>query len=277
VTDQGWNAPVPLQSPRNFLVHRSLIGQMVAREIVGRYKGSVLGLTWSILHPILMLAVYTFVFSVVMRARWNAPSADDSRTQFALLLFAGMIVHSFFSEVLTRAPGLIVGNVNYVKKVVFPLEILPVVTTLVALFHVVVSLSVLLLAFALFNHHLHWTAALAPLVLLPLLLVNLGVGWMLASLGVYSRDLGQVVGLASTVLLFLSPVFYPVSSLPAAVQPWMLINPLTFIIEQMRAVVIWGQAPDWAGLGLYAVLSALFAWAGFLWFQKTRRGFADVI
>ena len=274
---QGWNDTAPQHSLRNFLVHRSLIGQMAVREIIGRYKGSVLGLTWSIVHPILMLSVYTFVFSVVMRARWNAPAADDSRTQFALLLFAGMIVHSFFSEVVNRTPGLIVGNVNFVKKVVFPLEILPVITSVVALFHAMVSLAVLLLAYALFNHHLHWTALLAPLVLFPLLLVNLGVGWMLASLGVYSRDIGQIVGLVTTVLLFLSPVFYPVSSLPAAVQPWMVINPLTFIIEQMRAVLIWGHAPDWPGLAVYAILSALFAWAGYLWFQKTRKGFADVI
>lgn len=273
----GWNDAAPRHSLRNFLVHRSLIGQMAVREIIGRYKGSVLGLTWSIVHPILMLSVYTFVFSVVMRARWNAPSADDSRTQFALLLFAGMIVHSFFSEVMNRAPGLIVGNVNFVKKVVFPLEILPVITSLVALFHALVSLIVLLLVYAVFNQHLHWTAVLAPLVLFPLLLINLGVGWMLASLGVYSRDLGQIVGLVTTVLLFLSPVFYPVSSLPAAVQPWMVINPLTFIIEQMRAVLIWGHVPDWSGLAVYAILSALFAWAGYLWFQKTRKGFADVI
>lgn len=260
-----------------FYQHRSLIAQLAAREIAGRYKGSVLGLTWSIVHPILMLSVYTFVFSVVMKARWNVAAAEESRTQFALVLFAGMIVHSFFSEVLNRAPGLIVGNVNYVKKVVFPLEILPAVTTVVALFHAGVSLAVLLLAFLLFNHSLQWTAVLAPLVLLPLVLLALGCAWFLSSLGVFSRDVGQLMGFLSTLLLFLSPVFYPVASLPPLLQPWMLLNPLTFIIEQMRAVVIWGQSPNWLGLLVYCAASALFAWLGYLWFQKTRKGFADVI
>lgn len=272
-----WNDRERKSGLRSFVEHRSLIAQLALRDLSGRYKGSLLGLTWSVVHPILMLTVYTFVFSVVLRARWTESSGDDSRTQFALLLFTGMIVHALLAEVLTRSPGLIVGNVNFVKKIVFPLEILPVVSCLVALFHAFISLAVLLLAYLLLNQHLHPTALLAPLVLAPLLLVNLGVGWMLSSLGVYSRDVGQVVGLASTVLLFLSPVFYPVSALPQAVRPWMAINPLTFIIEETRAVVIWGRWPDWQGLGVYTCVAGLFAAAGYLWFQKTRKGFADVI
>lgn len=250
---------------------------MTWREIVGRYKGSAMGLLWSFLNPVLMLSVYTFVFSVVFKTRWGTGDVEQSKTLFATLLFSGMIVHGLFAELVNRAPLLIVNNVNYVKKVVFPLETLPVVTLGGAIFHSAVSLLVLLIAFAIFNGFVHWTVCFLPLVLLPLVIVCLGIGWILASLGVFLRDIGQTTALLTTVLLFLSPVFYPVSSLPASVQKWMLLNPLTFIIEQAREVLVWGHLPNWLGLAGYTAASVLVAWAGFFWFQKTRRGFADVL
>lgn len=259
--------------------HRALIVQMSRRDVIGRYKGSVMGLLWSFLNPLLMLSVYTFFFAVVFKSRWGvaAPGTEESKTQFAVILFAGMIVHSLFAEVLNRAPSLILSNANYVKKVVFPLEILPVISMLAALFHSAVSSAVLLLVFVLFNGYLHWTAIFLPLVIFPLVVLTMGLAWMLASIGVYVRDVGQTIGLAMTVLMFLSPVFFPVSSLPARLQPWMQANPLTFIIEQTRAVLIWGKLPHFAGLGLYLLLASVIAWAGFAWFQKTRKGFADVL
>ncbi|MBK6618478.1 MAG: ABC transporter permease [Nitrosomonas sp.] len=256
--------------------NRRLIEQMIRREVVGRYKGSVMGLTWSFFNPVLMLTVYTFVFSVVFKARWGIGD-EESKTQFAVVLFVGMIVHGLFSEVLNRAPGLILSNVNYVKKVVFPLEILPAISMGAALFHSLVSLGVLLIAFVLFNGYLHWTAVFTPLVLLPLIILTLGLAWILASLGVFLRDVGQAIGIVTTVMLFLAPVFYPVTALPEAIQPWLMANPLTFIIEQARAVLIWGKLPDWTGLGIYTAIAIVVAWAGYAWFQKTRKGFADVL
>lgn len=264
---------------RSLWGNRVLISQMSRREVIGRYKGSVMGLLWSFLNPLFMLVVYTFFFSVVFKSRWAAAPAgtEESKTLFAVLLFVGMIVHSLFAEVLNRAPNLILGNVNYVKKVVFPLEVLPVISMGTALFHSLVSISVLLLVFFVTNGYLHWTLVFLPFILLPLVIVTVGLAWILASFGVFVRDVGQSIGLGMTVMLFLSPVFYPVSALPESMRPWMLANPLTFIIEQARAVLIWGQLPNWSGLLLYTLVASFVAWLGYVWFQKTRKGFADVL
>jgi len=256
--------------------NRQLILQMTKREVVGRYKGSVMGLAWSFFNPVFMLAVYTFVFSVIFKSRWGVGS-EESKTQFAVVLFVGMIVNGLFAEVLNRAPTLILSNVNYVKKVVFPLEILPVIAMGAALFHCIISLGVLLAAFALFNGYLHWTVVFTPLVLLPLVILTTGLAWMLASLGAFMRDVGQTISIITLILMFLAPVFYPVTAVPEGFRPWLMANPLTFIIEQAREVLIWGRVPDWTGLGAYTVVAMAIAWAGYAWFQKTRKGFADVL
>ena len=273
------HSPPPTTLPslaRSLWRNRQLIARMTQREVLGRYRGSLLGLLWSFLNPVFMLAVYTFVFTVAFRARWGL-GAEETKIQFALVLFVGLIVHGLFAEVLNRSPSLILGNVNFVKKVVFPLEILPAVTMGAALFHSLISLLVLLAAFAFLNGHLYWTTLFIPLVLLPLAVLTLGLAWMLASLGVYIRDVGQTIGVLTTVALFISPVFYSVTALPERFRPWMMANPLTFIIEQAREVLIWGHLPDWAGLGLYMLVATTVAWAGYAWFQKTRKGFADVL
>jgi lipopolysaccharide transport system permease protein len=257
--------------------NRLLIAQMTKREIVGRYKGSVLGLAWSFFNPVFMLVVYTFVFSEIFKSRWGGIGGDDSKTQFAVVLFVGMIVLSLFSEVVNRAPGLILANVNYVKKVVFPIEILPIVITAAALFHSLISLSVLLGAFLLFNGYLNWTAIFIPLVLLPLIILITGIAWILSSIGVFLRDIGQTIAILTTILMFLSPVFYPVTAVPERFRPFIMANPLTFIIEQSREVLIWGHFPDWIGLGIYNLVALVITWCGYIWFQKTRKGFADVL
>ncbi|HEY8036063.1 MAG TPA: ABC transporter permease [Methylobacter sp.] len=257
--------------------NRQLIMQMTKREVVGRYKGSVMGLAWSFFNPVFMLTVYTFVFSEIFKSRWGGIGGDDSKTQFAVVLFVGMIVLSLFSEVLNRAPGLILSNVNYVKKVVFPIEILPVIAMGGALFHSLISLGVLLAAFTLFNGYLHWTVIFIPLVLLPLVILTTGLAWMLASLGVFLRDVGQTIGIITTVLMFLSPVFYPVTAVPERFRPFIMANPLTFIIEQAREVLIWGHTPNWTGLAGYTLAAVIVVWIGYAWFQKTRKGFADVL
>lgn len=256
--------------------HRHLIYQMVKRDISGRYRGSFIGLFWSVINPILMLSVYTLVFSVVFKARWGG-MVTESRSDFAVILFVGLIIHSLFAETLSRASFLIISNVNYVKKVIFPLEILSIVSVCGVLFHTIISMLVLSIAFFCFNGYLHWTLIFTPLVIMPLVFVILGVSWFLASIGVYVRDVGQTITLLMTIAMFLSPVFYPISSLPEKVRPLILINPITFIIEQARAVLIFGHYPDFYGLACYTIIALLIMWVGYVWFQKTRKGFADVL
>jgi len=267
--------------PTNFLQmfsslwrHRDLVWVMTRREVVGRYRGSFLGLLWSFFNPLLLLAVYTFVFSVVFEARWGVAVAG--RGQFAVILFAGLIVHGLFSEAIARAPALVPANVNFVKKVVFPLEILPWVSMGATLFHGLMSLLVLFI-FILLGGGLHWTFMLIPVVLLPLVLFAMGLSWLLASLGVFIRDIGQAMGLVTTLLLFLCPIFYPLSAIPEKFRPLVYLNPLTFPVEQARAVLVFGEPPSWIGLGVYLAAGLGVAWMGFWWFQKTRKGFADVL
>lgn len=269
-----------LTSPKKFVAsfwqNRQLIMQMTKREILGRYKGSIMGLAWSFFNPVLMLAVYTFFFSVVFKSRWGT-EADNSKVSFAVILFVGMLVHSFFSEVINRAPTLILSNINYVKKVVFPLETLPFITVGSALFHSAIGLFVLLLIQLAISQNLPWTAVFFPAILLPLILGSLGFAWFLAAFGVYARDIGQITGVFTSVLMFLSPVFYPVSTLQPAYQIYLKLNPLTFIIEEARNSLIYGIPPSWTGWCVAMAAGGLTAWLGFWFFQKTRKGFADVL
>lgn len=265
----------PKEMVSSFWRNRSLIRALVQREVVGRYRGSFMGILWSFFNPVFMLIVYTFVFSVVFKARWSGGS--DSKTEFALILFAGLIVFNLFAECFNRSPTLILSNANYVKKVVFPLEILPWITVGSALFHMIISLAVWMLAYLILFGTPHLSVLLFPLIILPLLLLIMGLTWALASLGVYLRDVAQFIGILTTVLMFLSPIFYPASALPEKYQHLLMLNPLTPAIEYARDVLFWGKLPDFTVLGFYLVGSALIAWLGFVWFQKTRKGFADVI
>ncbi len=266
----------PLLLVQGLWQNKHLIGQMTKRDIAIRYRGSVFGIAWSFVTPILMLVVYTFVFSVVFGARWGT-SSSESQTDFAIILFVGMIVYGFFAEVVNKSPTLIIANVNYVKKVVFPLEILPVISIGATLFHSFISGLVLIVALLFTKGEVQLTAVFFPLIFLPLVIWTLGVVWFVAALGVFIRDLGQAVVLLTTAIMFLSPVFYPVSALPENFQKLLYYNPLTFVIEQSRAVIIFGQFPDWNGLAVYALVSLFVAWCGFCCFQRVRQGFADVL
>jgi len=265
----------PFEMFASFWRNRSLIKASATREVLGRYRGSVLGILWSFFNPLFMLSVYTFVFSSVFKARWN--SGSDSKTEFALVLFAGLIVFNLFAECLNRAPGLILSNVNYVKKVVFPLEILPCVALSSALFHGAISLLVWLAAYAVFVGVPHATALYLPLVILPFVLLIMGLTWALASLGVYLRDVSQFIGIVTTSMMFLSPIFYPASALPENYRFLLYLNPLTPVIEQTRDVLFWGTTPDFGMIGIYLLITTTISWLGFVWFQKTRKGFADVL
>jgi len=261
---------------RAFIRHRDLIWQMTKRDIIGRYRGSMAGLLWSFFNPVLMLSIYTFVFAGVFKARWGTGTAD-SQVDFAVVLFAGLLVHNMFAECVNRAPALVVAQPSLVKKVVFPLEILPWVAVMSALFHTFAGLLVLLAMSLLGSLHLSPTVLLFPVVLAPFVLCTLGFVWFLASTGVFLRDLSQGIGVVTTALLFLSPVFYASSALGEPYRTFLKLNPLSFIVEQSREVLIWGRSPDWAGLAVYLLVSLVIARGGYWWFQKTRRGFADVL
>lgn len=266
-------------SPKEMLAslwrHSELIKASAKREVLGRYRGSAMGLLWSFFNPVFMLAVYTFVFSVVFKARWSG--GGESKTEFALVLFSGLIFFNLFAECINRAPGLVLSNANYVKKVVFPLEILPFVGLLSSLFHSAISLGVWLFAYLVLFGIPHSTALYLPLILLPFILFIMGLSWALASLGVYLRDVAQFIGLITTVLMFLSPIFYPATALPEAYRHLLYLNPLTPVIEQTRAVLYFGVSPDFSMLVVYWTATFIIAWLGFAWFQKTRKGFADVL
>lgn len=252
---------------------------MIKREIFARYRGSFLGLLWTLINPVLMLSIYTFVFGVVFKVRLEPQNGHlhDDQFAFAMLLFTGLILFNLFSECLSRAPGLILANVNYVKKVIFPLEILPLVSLGSALFHAGISFLVLFVSLLIMEHPIAWTIIFLPIILLPLILFTVGLSWILASLGVFVRDTGQLISLFLTMLLFLSPIFYPASALPESIRDYLFLNPLTLIIEQARAVILYGQPPDWNSLALYYLLALFIAWSGLAWFKKTRKGFADVL
>ena len=262
-----------LHMPR---INWHLIGQLTRRDVSAKYRGSLFGLAWSFITPLLMLCVYAFVFSFVFKARWGN-RANESQLDFALLLFIGLLIHGFISECLMRAPLLIVQHTNYVKKVVFPLEVLPVAALLSALVQFCIGSAIMLFFVAFAHGGLPLTVLFYPLVIAPFVLLTLGIVWVVSSLGVFVRDLAQATGLFSTVLMFLSPVFYPITALPEQWRPLFQLNPLTFIIEEARAVVFWGQAPDWMGLVLYFAVAALVCGLGLAWFQRTRHAFADVL
>jgi lipopolysaccharide transport system permease protein len=259
------------------VAHRNLVYQLTLRDITARYRGSALGIVWAVLQPVLLMLIYTFVFTQIFKARWAGLSGAPDEAGFALVLFMGMIVHGFFAECLARAPALVTGNANYVKKVVFPLEILPWVALNAVLFHTVLNCGVFVLFLLASGVSLHATIIALPLVFVPLILVTIACMWLIAAIGVYLRDVTYVVTFVTSLLLFLSPVFYPLSAVPEKFRVWLALNPLTFFIEQARDVALWGKWPDWVGLGIWLVVGGVFAYLALRWFEHARKGFADVL
>lgn len=255
--------------------HGSLIWEMTKREILGRYRGASLGLIWTLLGPLMMVVVYSVAFGEILRAKW--PAIGGGTSNFALILFVGLIVHGLFAECLTRSPMLVVSNPNYVKRIIFPLEILPLPMLLSALFHFAMNLVVFTVVHFIFEGPVPITILLVPLVVMPMIVLLVGLAWFLAALGVYFRDINQVTGPIATAMLFLSSAIIPVDTLPENYQRIFYLNPLTFIIDEVRSVALWGILPDWPGLAWYLFFSLAFAYLGSLWFQSTRRGFADVL
>jgi len=267
---------VKIRFGQSLWMHRELWWRLTQREVLARYRGSALGLGWTFLTPLAMLAVYTFVFSQVFRARWGGLE-QVGPLGFAVNLFAGLIVFNLFSECVSRAPGLVVGNSNYVKKVVFPLEVLAGVVVGSACFSALTSLLILLLFELIAFQKVPITVLWLPLVWLPLLLGSLACTWLLAAAVVFLRDIGQLVGVTVNMLMFLSPIFFPVSALPPRWQPFLALNPLAQIIEQTRRTTLEGLHPDLSYLALGLPVSILACEACFRLFNKAKRAFADVL
>ena len=276
-TQSGWRYLSPADLIRRMHANRHLINQFAWRDVVARYKGSYLGILWSFAVPVMMLFVYAFVFSVVFQQRGWGAMEEESRVDFALTLFCGLLAFNIFAEVLTRAPTLIVGNPAYVKKVVFPLEILPVAALGTALVNAAIWLVILLPAWAVAHHTVSTTLWLFPLALLPLCMLSVGLGWFIASLGVFIRDIAHPVGILVTVLLFMSGIFYAVSVLPAAYQRIMLLNPLVTILDNVRRTALWSEPIHWRSWTIAAVGSLIVMQLGYAWFMRTKRAFADVV
>ena len=256
---------------------RVLIWQLIQRELGQRYRGSYLGFLWSIITPLFMLLIYTFVFSGIFKASWQVNGPDTSTSDFALILFAGLMPFNVFSEVGNRASLLVISVPNYVKKVVFPLEVLSVVSLGVAIIQSLIGIALLVIANLIIHSSVSPTLFLLPLAYLPLIFLCLGVSWFLASLGVFIRDLSQGIPIVVQVLFFLSPIVYPLEMVPANLRPILLANPLTSIIEGFRQVTLWGGPLPWVDWAVITLLMLIFAGLGYFWFARTKKGFADVL
>lgn len=263
---------------RSVVKNRSLFFQMTRRNIEMRYRGSVLGLVWSFVHPLMMLCVYTFVFSVVFKSRWGVDvSVGDSKGAFAVIMFCGMAMFNLFSESINMSCGSVIGSPNLVKKVIFPLEILP-LTQVATTFILGMAWFVLLfIGTWLILGSVSWTMLLLPLVLIPLVVFSTGISYFVASLGVYVRDTAYVIGVVLQVLFFATPIFYPISAVPEQFRIILEMNPLTVFIEQARNVFLYGNMPNWKFLGFATLVSVIVLQLGYFFFTKTKRGFADVL
>lgn len=254
--------------------HQSLVIELTKREFSGRYRGSFGGIVWSFAQPLFLLAVYTIAFGVILKARWGF---SGGTADYALMLFAGLIIFNLFSECLIKSTTLVTDNPNFVKKVVFPLELLPVITVATALIHAMIGLAVWLLGYTLLFGIPKPTVLLFPVILMCLVPVLLWLGWLLSALGVLVRDISQMTGMLNHTLLFLTPIFYSIEAAPPLLQNLLLLNPLTFIVEQFRLVLFHGQLPIFKGLAVYFVVASLFAWVSLALFRRLRPTFADMV
>lgn len=255
--------------------YRHLTMEVTKREVLGRYRGASFGLLWSLINPFLMLVVYTLAFGFILKNRW--PGYSGGTTEFALILYMGLIVHGAMAECMIRAPGLILANANLVTRVVFPLHVLPWTVMFSSLFHMLANAVIFLLLSLLVRGHVPWTVIMLPLVWIPVMVLSVAISLFLAALGAYLRDIGQVMAALVTAMLFLSSAIIPVSALPERYRIIFQLNPLTFIIDQSREVAFFGNMPDWTGLLIYLLIAVAATLAGHAFFQKARKGFADVL
>ncbi|CAM0999915.1 Transport permease protein [Rhodanobacter sp. Root179] len=255
--------------------NRELLWALSKREIAARFKGSYGGLSWYVIQNLLLLALYSFVFGSLFKSRWA--QGEHVQGNYTIALFTGLILFNIFAECINRAPTLILSNANYVKKVVFPLEILPVIQLVTAVFNAIIAIFVLVAMAIFLNAPMHWQGLWIPVIILPLLIMILGLSWFLAALGTYVRDVNQVVALVISATMFLSPLFYQISTLPEKARPYIRLNPLTIPMEEARGALMFGELPDFEVLAVYLGISLVMAALGFVFFQKARKGFPDVL
>jgi lipopolysaccharide transport system permease protein len=263
---------------RRLWQHRELICQLTRRQALQRYRGSYLGLLWSLITPLALLLVYTVAFSVILKVHWGrGQQAAGGHANYALMLLAGFVAFNFFSESVLGAPQSVVGNPNLVKRVVFPLETLPLQIVGVALVNSLLSLLVLLAGVLAVQGYIPWTIVFLPLIYVPLILMSAGFTWFFAALSVFLRDVGHLLAVAMQMLFFVTPIIYPASAVPESLRPVLWMNPLSFIVNHFRRVIILGQIPDWRRFGLDIALALMICAMGHAWFMKSRRAFADVV
>jgi lipopolysaccharide transport system permease protein len=260
----------------SYIPKLNLLRQLIVQEVRGKYLGSVLGLLWLVLIPLFTLALYTVVFGMFMKARWGAHHAGGT-SLFSLVLFPGLLVFNYFAECINRAPSLVIANPNYVKKVVFPLPLLGIVPVISALLQFFVGLLVWCALSLCMGQHISWRMVLLPILFLPFVALVQGIVWILAALGVYARDLVSITPIATQVLMFLSPVLYPIENVPERFRWIFSANPLTFVVEQTRAILLTMEPFPWAAWAVYSLAGLACAFLGFKVFRALRPGFADVI
>lgn len=260
---------------RTLYKHSYLLKQLIKKDIQQRYQGSVLGMLWSFIVPILMLVIYTFVFSEVFQAKWDIDTSD--KYQFALVLFCGLSAFNMVAEVMNRSTVLIASNTNYVKKVIFPLEVLPVVITCSALFNCIISFGILILAKLFLYHNVSVTLYLIVPAMIPLIVMSVGMGLFISALSVYLKDVGNIISVLVTVLMYMSPVFFPLSAVPERFKGICEANPMTYIIENFRNVVLYGQWLDWKFYGVSCAVAFGIYLLGKVIFMRAKEGFADVL
>lgn len=261
----------------SIIANRALIVQMVSRDVSMRYKNSVLGSVWIIGQPLLQLLLYSFVFQVVLRSRWGIQTPDGRDVPFGLLLFCGILLHSLLADTLVRTPSLIVSNTSYVKRVIFPLEILPVVTAAGTAVGVIFGIGLLLLGAFFYSVDFSWHVLLIPIPLTFLFVLTVGLGWLLSAVGVFVRDLPQLTSSLATIMLFTAPICYPVEMVPHEFRWLLRVNPLTVPVETIRALIFSSSEMDWLILGVYAIVAIAIAVFGYMVFNRMRAGFADAL
>jgi len=260
---------------RDLLIHHQLLRRLIPRDVHARYLGSAFGLIWSIAVPLMILLNYWFFLGVILKAKWGVQ--DVSAHRYPLMLFSGIVVYQFFADVIGRAPNLILSHGAYVRKVVFPVEVLPWMTIATAAFHLSINCMILFVGQLIAEKQVSGTWLLLPIALLPMMAMTVGLSWIIASLGVYLRDIAQVVPLILTMLMFLSPIFYPMEMVPAPYRDWLMLNPLTGIIEQVREVTLYGRGIDPIAYGAQLLIGYAVMLFGYWWFVRTKKGFADVL
>lgn len=261
---------------RIFIDNIDLCKQSLRREIQQKYKGSYFGILWNFIIPIITISVYTFVFGVVFESKWEY-QVTDSLIEFALTLFAGVTIYSMFSECVVVSPSLVVSNVNFVKKVVFPLEILSIISTGGMAVQVGANLTIILLGKIIFMRTFDLMFLFFPLVLLPLVFLVLGISWSFSALGVFFRDMRPISSMLTLLFAYLTPVFYPLSAVPEELRGAMYLNPLTVIVDNARKVLIYGQLPDFIQLAIVTIISYIIALIGLGFFRKLKPNFADML